>query len=239
MKLQTTGKSLEALAFGLSLTGMIFCVICMSGRSWEHGYGYLPEIHRPTRPTPVKPTFPPKPTPNDTDSLITDILSSFPASKRSFPPLSDDEPEPVKPQKHRDVYFGPFDDCGKHSTHTAECSKMFTCRLLLISAILHFAIPYIVDRVPFCQTKCGMPKLKCVVGFNWIAGSILMIATLSLFDVFIRKDNASFFREETDGHNFDDIVTWRHGAAYNFGWIGASLNLVAGAIYMVIGWKFY
>ena len=228
MKLQTTGKSLEALAFALSLTGLVFCVFCMSGRSWEHGYGELPDIHRPTRAPRlhlVKPT----------EASVILNVENTPEPETLEPEI----PEPEKPKPQRDVYFGPFDECGKHSTHTAECSKMYTCRLLLILAILHIAIPYVVERIPLAQNKCGMSKLKIMVGFNWIAGFILMTACLSLFDVFIRKDNSAFFREETDGHNFDDIVTWEHGAAYSFGWVGASLNLVAGAMYMLIGWKMY
>ena len=78
-----------------------------------------------------------------------------------------------------------------------------------------------------------------MVGCVWILSAIFMITVLGLFDSFIRNDNAAFFREETEGHNFDSIVSWGHGEAYTFGWVGASLNVVAGVMFIVCGAKFH
>ena len=148
-------------------------------------------------------------------------------------------PEPAGPKPVRDVYFGPFDECAKHSSHTVGCSKMFTCQLFLILSILTLKLSYSFERLQPVKNYFGLKKQKIIVGCVWILTAIFMVTVLALFDSFIRKDNAAFFREETDGHNFDDIVTWKHGEAYTFGWVGASLNVVAGVMFIVLGHKFY
>ena len=212
MKLQSTGACFDNIVYSLSIVAFTFICASVFGRSWEHGSGVIPDYL--------------KPGPKNLTSINPKILINQ---------LSQDD-NPAPPDPPVDYYFGPFDECGKQSSHTNACSKLYTCRFFLVTALITAIVSYCLDRLIILKNNLGENKLHMIVGSLWILTAFFMMIALSLWSTFITKDNRKFFRKGSETHL--RVLDWKHGQAYNFGWIGFTLQVICGGLFIFIGWVF-
>lgn len=158
-------------------------------------------------------------------------LPSDPAPKNAT-----EAPKPPEPDV--DVYFWPFAECGKFSGHTNACSKMYTIRACLIFGLIIQIFSLIFERLFLIKNKLGESKTRIVCGSLWLCVSLCMIISVGMFNTFITKDNQKFYRRTASIPGHPEILTWKHGEAYNFGWIACTLELVSGVLMILVGWKF-
>merc|ERR1711937_607525 len=139
----------------------------------------------------------------------------------------------TQPPHPYDYYLSPFDQCGKNSSHTVACGLFSSVQFFIVISIIVVLFSYIYERFP--MVKKEVKKSHLVVGSLWFVAGLSHLVGVACWASFIQK-NSAFFRVHTEGH--PNLMSWAHGQAFNFGWIGVTLVLISSVMFIYYGFRF-